>query len=175
MPRTNSTARHVLAPASAILAFGALSACGVEPRGGVRPVATNASNAERCMFQPVILRIHPLTRLQRRENGSSTIDAHIEFRDDAGDEVKAAGRLGIELYRESGPVVGAGERLQVARWEEDLTDPERNSRAYDRVTRTYRFELSGVPTASGEQGLTLRATLNLAGGTRLSDQITINR
>lgn len=121
-----------------------------------------------CLFEPVSVEVHPLTRLVAGEGGVS-IDAHVSLRDEEGDEVKGVGRLVIELYRESGPIEGIGERVQVRRWDADLSNAERNSRAYDRVTRTYRFELSGVPGTDADGAiLTLRAVFIRADGRQMS-------
>jgi hypothetical protein len=128
------------------------------------------------MFEPVSVLIHPLTRFVPSERGAGRIDAHIELRDSAGDDVKGAGRLTLELYRETGPVSGMGSREQLLRWEADLSDPKENSRAFDRVTRTYRFELSGVPAEAGQdRALSLRVVLWLPGGAQISDEAGLVR
>lgn len=129
-----------------------VAGCGLEPKGGPSPSPIRGVSP----FEPVSIEVHPLTRVVEGAGGVS-IDAHVSLRDETGDDVKGAGRLVFELYRESGPVEGIGERMQIRRWEADLSDAEQNSRAYDRVTRTYRFELSGVPSLNAMGGaLTLR-------------------
>lgn len=114
-------------------------------------------------FAPAKLVVHPLTHLVTGGE-SPHIDAHIELLDAAGDEVKGVGALTLELTRGIG---GAGGRARL--WQIDLNDLGRNSEAYDRVTRTYRFELTGMPAeALDGRGATLRVTLTTPDGRKLS-------
>lgn len=151
-----------------LLALG----CGLKTKGGARPGnAARPQSAARCLFEPVSILVHPLTRFVPGERGVGRIDAHVELRDAEGDDVKGAGRLTLELYRETGPVTGMGAREQLLRWETDMSDPKENSRAFDRVTRTYRFELAGVPAEAGDdRALMLRAVLRLPTGGLLSHE-----
>lgn len=167
-------------PVHLLAALLILPSCGIEQKGGVRPPSpargTEGGGASSYPFSPVAIVIHPLTRLVVDRDSRTRIDAHIEFRDAAGDEVKGAGRLVLELYRESGPVTGMGGREQLLRWETDLTDARANSNAYDRVTRTYRFELTGVPAnAASGRSLVLRAVLMGSGSRPLEDEAVIGR
>jgi hypothetical protein len=148
----------------------AASGCGVESKGGPRVARPAPAPCPRGAFDPVAVVIHPLTRLEPDGAGGTRIDAHIEFRDAAGDEVKGAGRLSLELSRETGPVTGLGSSAQLLRWEADLSDAGMNSRSYDRVTRTYRFELTGLPEWAAGGGLVLRAILTPAGGAPMRDE-----
>ncbi|MDX2116304.1 MAG: hypothetical protein SFZ24_11895 [Planctomycetota bacterium] len=163
----------------AIFLIGAAAAllnaagCGVESKGGgLRPVtdpsaSAGASSAPAAWpFVPARLSIHPLTRVVRSGPGSAgaTIDAHVELRDAAGDEVKGVGRLVFELERDGGGIEGMTGRERISRWETDLTDLAANSSAYDRVTRTYRFQLTGLPEdMPGARRFVLRATLTPPG------------
>lgn len=125
------------------------------------------------LFAPVEVRVHPLTRFVREkdEDGGHRIEAHIEMLDQAGDGVKGAGTLSIELYRGSGPVSGVGEKDQLDRWTINLADPKVNAEAYDRVTRTYRVILTGLPNdLKGPDGLTLRIRLTTPTGRQLSSE-----
>lgn len=150
-----------------------LGGCGLEPKPyPVRPTQPVGSEPDN-PFAPVEIRIHPLTRLVREqdEDGGSRIEAHIEMLDEVGDGVKGAGQLTIELYRGSGPVAGVGEEDQVQRWTLDLVDRRANAGAYDRVTRTYRVVLTGLPLfIKGPEGLTLRVRLTTPAGRQLSSE-----
>lgn len=154
------------------LALGVvLPGCGSAPKPRVVGVYPDS-----CAFEPVAIVVHPLTRLVLQPEKEPRIDAHIEFRDAAGDEVKAVGALVIELFRGSGPFMGEGMRQQVLRWETNLSDMEENSRAYDRVTRTYRFELTGPADALDEKSsLRLRATLTRDKGREIADEVPLER
>ncbi|MBL8745925.1 MAG: hypothetical protein JNK58_06160 [Phycisphaerae bacterium] len=146
--------------------------CSSGPRPGPRVVASGGS----CVFEPVAIVVHPLSRLVMAEGKEPRIDAHIELRDAAGDEVKGVGRLVLELFRGSGPFMGGGSRQQVLRWETDLSDLAENDRSFDRVTRTYRFELTGLPaTVDEKSGLRLRAELTTEDGREMTDEIGLER
>ncbi len=91
-------------------------------------------------FAPETLRIHPLTRLVTDPvDGDPRIEAHFELADVHGDPVKALGVISFQIYREDDPSV------QLERWQLDLTNLAANAESYDRVTRTYRLSLRGVP------------------------------
>lgn len=99
----------------------------------------------RSPFDPVALRVHPLTHVQRRAPGLSPDECllvlHVELTDAYADSVKGLGLLTVELFRPgSGPTPGM--EVQSRRWRiEDLLDPESNSARYDPSTRTYRIPL----------------------------------
>ncbi len=157
-----------------LLILAALVGCDAS-RGGKAAGPTDPQWTE-SPFVPVGITVHPLTRLVSQAEGQWTIDAHIEFRDAAGDEVKATGRLVLELYREMGAVMEKSGRQRILQWATDLSDLRENSRAFDRVTRTYRFELSGIPETAGPSGgLRLRALLERRDGLRLTDEKPIPR
>lgn len=155
-PRRDRAARAAIALIA--LALMPVAGCGLTPKWLATP---RASRAPAWPFAPARLHIHPLTRIvPDPAGGPASIEAHIELVDRAGDEVKGVGRLLLELYRESGPVRGVGEQAQLLRWTVDLSDPERNASAYDRVTRTYRVLLTQVPaSALDPERLLLRALL----------------
>lgn len=162
-------------PAISALVVGAallLGACDVSKKGGAGHGGASAGvGVLGCPFAPVKLVIHPLTRLAPAPAGEEglIIDVHIELRDETGDDVKGVGMLAFELFREGGPLEGMGDRRQLRRWEADISDLEKNSEAFDRVTRTYRFELAGVPPdARTSQRLGLRATFSQSAGRQLS-------
>lgn len=110
-------------------------------------------------FDPVSVRVHPLTHLQRAQDvagGSSgsgakappqqRINVFVEFKDRWGDTCKAVGLLQAQLYRSSSE---AGQERQDATWDADLSDLEKNADWFDPVTRAYRLQLQ-VPDWLGE-------------------------
>jgi len=106
-------------------------------------------------FEPVELRIHPLTRLRESPSAAgSAIDLYFELLDRWGHGVKSLGTLTVEL-RDIG-VGGQREPFQVRNWTIVLTDPDLNSEAYDRVTRTYRVVLEDVPSGADDTQLLVR-------------------
>ena len=152
-------ARYCLVSAiAATCAF--LPGC-IRPKGAGQ-LRSHAATASSNPFEPVRIEIHPLTTLRRNpETGRLLIEAHVSFFDAVDDEVKGRGLLLFELYLERAP---AGERRQLSRWTVDLSDLIQNEHSYDRVTRTYRATLTGLPQEieRGDGGLTLEAQLTTA-------------
>ena len=113
---------------------------GIKPSGSGNvdrtwPISANSA------FAPDAIRIHPLTRLARdRDTGRLYVEAHVELLDRWKHGVKALGEIRFELYE----LTGTRGKEQLSRWVRDLSDPEQNSDAYDRVTHTYRFALIGI-------------------------------
>lgn len=123
--------------------------CGIERKGGSttgRGPVSWASDAE-SPFAPVQLVIHPLTRVVRDQaTGEERIELHLELQDRWDDSVKWLGDAVLELFRETPPIANASVgNEQVKRWTINLTNPDENVKAYDRVTRTYRLTLVGLP------------------------------
>jgi hypothetical protein len=151
---------HRLALTSAIALSAGVAACSlsVKPTGAARPGISGASAAA---FEPVELRIHPLTRLRElpAQPGKS-VDLYFELLDRFGHGVKSLGTLTVEL-RAVG-VGGQREPFQVRTWTVEMTDPASSSAAFDRVTRTYHVTLADVPT--GEAGSSLRVRFRTGRG-----------
>lgn len=106
-------------------------------------------------FSPASVRIFPLTHFEVTPGGEARILLFIELKDQWGDTVKGAGRLGVHLSRLEGGAVSR-EVLEMV-WEIDLTDLSRNASLYDPSTRTYRVALRELPPwlaamARGEAG-----------------------
>lgn len=120
-------------------------------------------------FAPHAVRVYPLTRLGRDEQGEPAIICHVELRDRWGDPVKALGALQVQLYGPS----GEGTAEQILRWDVALSDERLNAQTYDPATRTYRLVLVGLPEwlgqradGPGERGpvrLEVRATFQTLG------------
>ncbi|MFM9958203.1 MAG: hypothetical protein ACKVZJ_08995 [Phycisphaerales bacterium] len=132
-----------------LLAFPILPACGIERKGGAsagRGPISHASDAE-SPFAPAQLVIHPLSRVVKDPaTGEERVELHLELRDRWEDSVKWLGDAVIELFKETPPVANASVgNEQVKRWTINLTNPDENVKAYDRVTRTYRLTLVGLP------------------------------
>lgn len=139
-----------------------MAGCALEPR----PVIIGRAYSEGVErpFAPVVMQIHPLTRIGRDEaRNQPLIICHLELRDSWGDTCKGTGTLQVQLYR-SDP--GGGSGTQELKWDVDLSDLEKNSQLYDPATRTYRLALE-VPERlivreSGRR-LRLRAILDTWG------------
>ncbi len=159
--------RQPLLAALACATLCAPAAC-IKPKGGFAGDAP--VQRARYPFLPERIEIHPLTRLYTDPiTDEIRIEAHVELFDDQGDQVKGAGDLLLELYEETGPVDGLGGERQVERWLLNLSDPVENAQAYDRVTRTYRATLTGLPDRVRDSDtLVLRAQLTTSDGRRLS-------
>lgn len=148
----------MLAPALVIALMSGCSSGTDAPRPA--PDADSGTRFDReSPFRPEELRVHPLTRLELTPpRGAPYVDAHVEFLDAADDPVKTTGDLSFILY--SGGRVGQSLQ-QIASWGvAEFDDPANNARAFDHVTRTYRFRLEGLPTPLDPQArLVLEANL----------------
>lgn len=160
-----------------VLGLAVLPGCGLQPKGNSGAAVASSSSQQSdsavqtaMVFAPERLRVHPLTRIVRQEeSGRTVVEAHIELLDHWGDSTKWLGVLAMELYR-PGAGGAAGGQEQVNVWNLDLTDPEANAQAYDRVTRTYRATLTGVSSEPNRtRGWSLRVTFNTPQGRQLSD------
>ncbi|GJM19280.1 MAG: hypothetical protein DHS20C14_14930 [Phycisphaeraceae bacterium] len=94
-------------------------------------------------FEPVALRVFPLTRLDRDAEGQAQVVLHVELKDEWGDTVKGAGLLTVQLLRPQGERAGTGK--DEVRWDVSLWSDEDNARHYDPSSRTYRIVLGEVP------------------------------
>lgn len=150
-------------------------------------VATEAA------FEPIRLRVHPLTHLdltgveydaKKSVMSGATIVLHYELRDQFTDPVKGLGVLHVEAMMRS--VGNTGGALQeTATWDiADLADPIVNSRRFDPATRTYRISLSAPMWLAAWQdsqsgSVVLKATLVTprSDGTRriLTDEFVMER
>ena len=146
-------------------------------------------------FDPISMRIHPLTHVQKASDisgssgsGSETpspghsesrINCFIEFKDRWGDTCKALGSLQVQLYR---PATEPGQERQDATWDADLTDLAKNADWFDPITRAYRLQLQ-VPIWLGDPGqngqIKLRVVFTPASadgdGKRLRDEFVVTR
>lgn len=156
--------RRLIAVAVCACIALAPASCSVAPKptGTSRSAGAGANGAA---FEPVELRIHPLTRV--RESATSTgssVDLYFELLDKWGHGVKALGTLTVELR-----AIGAGgqrEPFQVRSWTVALSEPGVNSAAYDRVTRTYHIVLEDVPP--GTTGSEVLARFRTTGSRQIS-------
>lgn len=94
-------------------------------------------------FRPRRLRIYPLTRVERDEQGARVV-CHVELMDRWGDTTKWVGLLRVQMY-ETDPGIDPGLERQVLEWVVDLGDAEQNAALYDPSTRTYRLNLRDLP------------------------------
>lgn len=122
-------------------------------------------------FAPVRVRVHPLTRFIRAgsPDAEPRIDAHIELLDRWGLPVRALGEL--RLFARFGSAASDAiartrpDFAGVIAWSIDMTDPDRNANNfYDRVTHTYRIELSDPALRLvGDEPFTLEALFIMPG------------
>ncbi len=140
--------------------------CGLAAKSAAGPVAGGEAVGA---FAPVRVVVHPLSGVRPdRASGRRQVEAHIELFDRWDHPVKALGTVVFELYREAGVASAAAIGAQVARWDYEMTDPDVNARAYDPVTRTYRFQLNdGEDALSGGAGWTLRVLFTRLDGVAL--------
>lgn len=144
-PHTRPHPSRSLAALGALALAALLPACGgadwqwtepVRPAGVLRP----GYNA----FAPHAVRVFPLTRLGRDDEGQPAIVCHVELRDRWGDPVKALGHLQVQLYRPMGGV-DARAATQILKWDVALENERVNAQSYDPATQTYRLVLVGLP------------------------------
>lgn len=144
--------------------------CDMKPKGPVGPSMTEGVpgiDTRQAVFGPRSVEVHPLTRIVRDpETGAASIEVHLELLDQWGGSVRGFVRGAVSLYREAGPAEGAS---QLKRWNIDLTNLEENVEGYDRVTRTYRMRLVGVPSEADRSGqLELQVVLTTLDDRRLT-------
>ncbi len=97
-------------------------------------------------FDPVTLRIHPLTHVDstgpKIGPDQCLLVLHFELRDRYGDLVKGLGHLQVEMYK-PGAGVSPGIETQALPWAPPgMDDPAENSGRFDTSTRSYRLPLS---------------------------------
>lgn len=108
-------------------------------------------------FEPVALRIYPLTRLERDDRGKPQLVLHTELKDEWGDTVKGVGALTVQLLRPQG--TPADDARAEVRWDVPLWSAEDNARHYDPSSRTYRIVLGNVPDWATQGPVRLTAQL----------------
>lgn len=176
--KMTKTARVMTGWGSVLLSVATVAGCGAQFKGA-GAISADASRdrqvgASACAFEPVLLTVHPLTRLTRSADGTGRADVHFELFDRYGHPVKALGDAAVEMVTRPTAAVGGTAGEQIGLWGADLTNPATNADAYDPVTRTYRLLMSEIPTmawldetvevqvrfvVSGGGGRTLRGTL----------------
>lgn len=136
-----------------VIALLAGATCGCADGASRRASAPDGSAPDAGPFAPARVEIHALTRVvAARASGASgggagrwpTIEAHIEFVDAWGFEVRALAALRFGIAGGSG--ANAEGEGATDTWTVDLTDPEENARRFDRVTRTYVLPLRDAPS-----------------------------
>lgn len=121
-----------------------MAGCPPLQRSQHEPVATRATLEEaNWPFWPVLMQIHPLTRISvNRKSGGMMLEARAEFLDADGVNSRACGQVLLELSdREA---VDASSALSNV-WTVDLRDLKANATHFDAVTRTYLFRLELEP------------------------------
>jgi len=131
----------------------ALGGCGVQVKGAGAIESRDAfagglGGGSACAFEPVMLSVHPLTRLTRSADGTGRADVHFELFDRFGHPVKALGDVAVEMNTRPVATVGGLAGEQIGLWGADLTRATTNADAYDLVTRTYRLRMADIPTTA---------------------------
>ena len=98
-------------------------------------------------FAPTSVRIHPLTHLDRTDDGEHVLVCHIELLDPWGESVRGVGQLKVSLFGPARPV-----STEDALWRFDLNNLKTNRTLYDPATRTYRLQLIELPAWVVEMG-----------------------
>jgi hypothetical protein len=145
-----------------------------------------------CPFEPVSLRIHPLTHVEpsspRVPPDQCLLVLHLELRDRYADAVKGLGALRIEVSRPGAGPTPAPE-AQALVWQlPEFADPDANASRYDPATGTYRVPLlaprwvahwldpeQGTLRAGAPARLRVRATLTTNDQRLLADEFVIQR
>jgi hypothetical protein len=128
--------------AAAALLIAPLLLAGPGCQGGPRPQVLAGPAEAGSPFSPVQMRLHPLSRVDRTQQGAPLIVAYLELRDAWGHNTKAIGELQVLLYRAA---PGVAEDVQELKWDINLSDLDRNSRLFDPVTHMYRLPLLDPP------------------------------
>ena len=158
----------------AAIGLAAMLSCSLSCTGAQGVGWDSETDVHRALL-PVELRIHPLTRLVRRdEDATSSLDLHFELVDRWGHSTKALGELSVTLFGRDGIRNERGD--PVRRWVVDLRDPDENARPYDRVTRTYRFLLTEIPNQSVRSDtLRVETKFLVLDGSTLSGEAVVGR
>lgn len=142
--------RRHLAPL-ALIAVAAAGGCGgaagSNAAKGMLPSDFVSWAPERDAFQPVRLRVHPLTRVTREASGDEILLCHLELRDRFDQVVKCLGLAQVELFPADAQGKPKDETIEPERlWQVDLRDPKKNSDTFDGVvTHTYALHLGSLP------------------------------
>ena len=90
-------------------------------------------------IKPDSVRVYPSTRFATI-NKQSVLEARVEFLDEVGDPIKAAGTLRFKLYNANNTAVVSDAQL-LFQWDRELITKKHNVKFYDRVTQAYLFHL----------------------------------
>lgn len=144
---------------------------GCEFKGG-EAAGSGEAMAEFWRPEPASLRVYPSTRYAEAATGV-VLEARIELRDEMGDAVKAAGRVGLELVAADEAASALDRRLY--RWDVTMRTLADQRDHFDSVTRTYVFRLE-LDEAAAEKPAVLRVTFTRASdGRRLSAEAPIQQ
>ncbi len=125
------------------------------------------------VWQPVPLgvRVYPSSRFTMIRK-QSVFEARLEFSDQMGDPVKAAGVFHLTLYK--GSHVGRGLLgTKLYGWDISLLTLKDQQRYYDAVTRTYHLSLKLDEVWNTNDPVTLKVVFVRHDGHRLQTQTTL--
>lgn len=122
-----------------IVALGVLAGC--EFKGDLIGSGQPADGANGVWkIKATRLRVYPSTRFVRIED-QLLLEARIEFLDELGDSIKAAGTFVLEVFDAERPV-DAVDAKRLFAWRVPMLTRESNAEFYDPVTRAYFLRLS---------------------------------
>lgn len=135
--------------------------------------STERDSSDTPLFAPTELRIHPFTSVKdwNADNKPDGVEVLLELQDRFRDPTKASGAALFELYdyRRNHPDP-RGERL--AAWRGSLLTLEEQRMHWNRVTRTYGFQLA-YPQIRLDKSYVLQVWFD-QGGRRLMSQVVLD-
>lgn len=125
-------------------AMSALSGCQVARP--IRPVIRGDVDptGRAWPFAATELRLYPLTRLDRDEQGRPVVVVYLESVDRWGDFTKTLGELELRVYAGDRSIVSDPETLELTWPGIKLSNLEENAAWYDPASKMYRFTLGGL-------------------------------
>jgi hypothetical protein len=133
---------------------------------------TERENADAPLFAPTDLRIHPFTALKdwSGDNKPDGIEALLELDDRFREPTRATGTVLFELFEyRRNHADPRGDRL--AAWRGSLQTIEEQRARWNRISRTYTFQLA-YPPIKAEHSYVLQAWFDV-GGRRLTSQVVL--
>ncbi|MHC5027192.1 MAG: hypothetical protein ACYTGR_10590 [Planctomycetota bacterium] len=120
-----------------------LALCGCQSGGTVgtdQPILEGDQAMAIWPYWPTGMRIHPLSRIAIDLDGSTVIEARVEFTDRDAVTARALGFMRLRLYHRDNEIAAP-----IREWAVDLRSLDVNALRFDPVTRTYLIKLEIKP------------------------------